>query len=137
MVAAMTEHDARTVLARATTTLPAAELAVLAYVAQGLLTGMERFGGLYAGKREWAKETAEELRDAVVYLLAGQMDAAGMLPPPRVPATFHANWHGPGMCHRYPHTLSGEPYGHAADSDAPYLIEGIEWCGRCHAPLSA
>jgi hypothetical protein len=76
----MTEHDARTILARATTTLPAAELAVLAYVAKGLLTGMERFGGLFSGKRKWHEEASEELRDTVIYLLAGQMDAAGMLP---------------------------------------------------------
>lgn len=71
----------RHTLARALIELPEAELTVLAYVADGLLTGWGRYGPLYAGKRNWWKEAAEEHRDAVVYLLADAMERAGLLPP--------------------------------------------------------
>lgn len=73
----------RHTLAQALIELPDAELTVLAYVAEGLLTGHARYGPLYAGKRNWWKEAAEEHRDAVVYLLADAMDRAGLLPPPQ------------------------------------------------------
>lgn len=60
--------------------LPPAEAQIVAYVAVGLLLGVQRFGPLHASKRDWLKEAAEEARDHAIYLLADDMDRAGMLP---------------------------------------------------------
>ena len=62
--------------------LPEAERRIVEYVAEGLGVGIGKFGPLYAGKRNWPKEGAEELRDALIYLLAAIMDYAKMLPAP-------------------------------------------------------
>lgn len=67
-------------LATALRELPLAELTVLAWVAHGLLLGHDRFGPLYAGKRAWAREAAEELRDRCIYDLADALERAGLLP---------------------------------------------------------
>lgn len=42
--------------------------------------------------------------------------------------------HGIGHCRKEPHTGSG--YLHAEDDDAPYIVDGVKYCGRCHLVLA-
>ena len=38
--------------------------------------------------------------------------------------------HGPGFCPKVPHTGGGHL--HDERDDAPYWVDGLPYCGRCH-----